>query len=220
MKRKYIDLFRGAGFFLLLLIAIPGAHALAPVEVVALFKDRAVVRTAHGQTMLKVGETSEFGVRLIAADPHRAEVRYMDKNHVLTLSSKVASSFSKPTQQVVRMNEDRLGQYRMGGTINGQYVNFLVDTGASGVAMSGRQARSMGLNLAGARQGSVQTAQGTTQAMFLNLAEVAVGSITVSNVQATVIDGDYPADVLLGMSFLTKVSMQNDGGVLVLTARQ
>ena len=163
VKSKYIALFRLAVIFAALLAPVYG-RALAPVEVVALFKDRAVVRTAHGQTMLKVGETSEFGVTLIAADPHRAEVRYLDQNHILTLSAKVAGSFSKPTQQVVRMNEDRLGPYRMGGTINGQFVNFLVDTGASVVAMSGRQARSMGLNLANARLGSVQTAQGTTQA--------------------------------------------------------
>ena len=53
------------------LLSFP-VHATAPVEVVALFKDRAVVRTAAGQQMLKVGETSDFGVTLRAADPYSA----------------------------------------------------------------------------------------------------------------------------------------------------
>jgi hypothetical protein len=50
------------------------AFAASPVEVVALFKDRAVVRTTDGQQMLKLGETSKFGVTLLAADPHGARV--------------------------------------------------------------------------------------------------------------------------------------------------
>jgi aspartyl protease family protein len=196
------------------------SHAAAPVEVVALFKDRAVIRTSEGQVMLKVGNTSKFGVSLISADPHVAKVRYKGEVYELGLSTRVSGAFEGPETQSVRMNEDALGQYRMRGSIDGTFVNFLVDTGASVVAMSERHARMVNLDYRRAQKGTVQTAQGVARAYFLRLSEVTLGSITVNGVQATVIEGAYPTDVLLGMSFLNKLKMQNNDGVLVLSVRR
>ena len=196
------------------------SHAAAPVEVVALFKDRAVIRTSEGRVMLKVGNTSKFGVSLISADPHVAKVRYKGEVYELGLSTRVSGGFEEPETQSVRINEDALGQYRMRGSIDGTFVNFLVDTGASVVAMSERHARMVNLDYRRAQKGTVQTAQGVARAYFLRLSEVTLGSITVNGVQATVIEGGYPTDVLLGMSFLNKLNMQNNDGVLVLSARR
>ena len=68
----------------LLLIVLPAAFAVASeVEVVALFKDRAVLRTAGAERMLKVGETSPDGVELLAADARGARVRYSGQIHTL-----------------------------------------------------------------------------------------------------------------------------------------
>lgn len=203
-----------------LLICLPiTVYSIAPVEVVALFKDRAVIRTSEGQVMLKTGETSEFGATLLSANPHEAQVRYKGEVYSIGLSNRVAAGFKVPEVQSVRLNEDSLGQYRMRGSINGTFVSFLVDTGASVVAMSEHQARMMNLNYRNAQRGSVQTAQGMANAYFLNLSEVTLGGITVNNVRATVIEGGFPVDVLLGMSFLNQVNMQNNNGVLVLSAR-
>ncbi len=218
-ESPYLKHFLAAGVAVLLTIFAVRADAVAPVEAVALFKERAVVRTSEGEAMLKVGETSDFGVTLLAANPHGAQVRYKGELFDLALSVKVGSRFTKPTVATVRMNEDSLGQYRMRGAINGNFVNFLVDTGASVVALSERDALRMGLNYRRAQKGSVQTAQGIANAYFLSLDTVTIGGITINGVQATVIEGDFPTDVLLGMSFLNKVKMQNDDGVLVLTAK-
>jgi aspartyl protease family protein len=197
-------------------------HAASPVEAVALFKDRAVVRTIEGQTMLKVGETSEHGVTLLAATPHAAKVRYRDEDYELVLSARVTSRFRQVQEQTVRINQDVHGQYRVRGAINGHYVSFLVDTGASIVAMSERQARSMGLSYdTDAKQsipGTVQTAQGIVAAYFVQLDAVTIGGITRHGVQASIIQGDYPVDVLLGMSFLSKIRYQDNNGVMVLSA--
>ena len=51
------------------------------------------------------------------------------------------------------------------------------------------------------------------------LDEVTLGGITQHQVRATVIEGAYPVDVLLGMSFLGSVSLSDDAGVLTLTAK-
>ncbi|MEM7100609.1 MAG: retropepsin-like aspartic protease [Pseudomonadota bacterium] len=199
-------------------LCAPVVSANAPVEVVALFKDRAVIRSASGETMFKVGQTKD-GLRLISADPYGAKVEFGGQIFNLNLSSRVAASFMKPEQASVRLNRDPLGQYRVRGTINASPVNFLVDTGASVVAMSERHAQSVGLSYTEGRQGKVQTAQGLADAYYTDLNQINVGGIVLNNVKATVITGDYPTDVLLGMSFLNEVSMHDTEGVLTLTAR-
>ena len=107
----------------------------------------------------------------------------------------------------------------MRGGINSQSVEFLVDTGASVVAMSEVHASTLGLNYEHAQKGHVQTAQGNAKAYFLKLDKVTLGGITQHKVRATVIEGTYPVDVLLGMSFLNDVQLQDTSGVLTLTAK-
>jgi aspartyl protease family protein len=194
------------------------AVANSPVEVVALFKNRAVIKTTNGQEMLSIGQTSQAGVTLLAADQNGATVRYSDETIDLKLSSRVGARFVESPTKAVRISQDQLGQYRVRGAINGQYVNFLVDTGASIVAISAREARKMGLPYETGRRGMVQTAQGHTDAFFLKLDKVTVGAIDVHGVEATVIDGDFPVDVLLGMSFLNNIRLEDERGVLTLSS--
>ena len=195
------------------------AQAAAPVEAVALFKDRAVVRSVSGQEMLKLGQTSKSGLTLLQADTASALVRYDGEVYTLSLSTRVGSSFIKPTEESVRISRDPQGQYRMGGEINGHYANFLVDTGASLIAMSERHAQSIGLDYRAGKPGTVQTAQGNTAAYFVMLDNVTLGGIAQQQVRATVIEGNFPVDVLLGMSFLNELRLNDDAGVLTLTAK-
>ena len=182
----------------------------------ALFKDRAVVRTADEQQMLKVGETSPAGVKLLQADTTGARVSYGGKVYQLDLSVRVAGSFAKPTSETVRISRDSVGQYRMRGALNDHMVDFLVDTGASVVALSERQAQQMGLDYKSGQRGTVQTAQGNANAYFLLLERVTLGGITRRQVRATVIEGMYPTDVLLGMSFLKHIEFTQRGNTLIL----
>lgn len=201
------------------LLLLQPVLAVSPVEAVALFKDRAVVRTMQGEEMLKVGQTSKAGVTLLAATPIGATVRYQDAVYDLDLSTRVAGSFAKPKEDVVRISSDDFGQYRMRGSIHDQPVNFLVDTGASVVAMSEVHASMLGLDYQAGQKGFVQTAQGNANAYFVMLDKVTLGNITQHKVRATVIEGTYPVDVLLGMSFLKGVKLQDNAGVLTLTAK-
>ena len=202
-----------------LLLASLNVLAVAPVEALALYKDRAVIRTSDEQVMLKTGETSEGGVTLLTAGPKGATVSYKGETYQLDLSRRVSTRFAEPTTRSLRLNEDELGQYRARGAINNQYVTFLVDTGASVVAMSEQHALSANLNYTVGERGMVQTAQGVTGAHFVVLDEVKVGELTVHGVRAAVIDGNHPPEVLLGMSFLNQLKMENENGVLVLSER-
>ncbi len=193
--------------------------AAPSVEVLGLFKDRAVVRTSSGEEVVRVGETSRGGVTLMKADSRSALVRYQGETMKLSLTKRVGGTFTKVKARRISISPDEQGQYRVQGFINQRQARFLVDTGASVVAMSSDHAASLGLNWSLGQRGTVVTAQGEVDARFITLPSVNVGGVTAHNVSATVIEGRYPVDILLGMSYLNQVNMQNQGGVLTLSAR-
>lgn len=69
----------------------------------------------------------------------------------------------------------------------------------------------------GGQQGSVVTAAGRARSHFVTLDRVEVGGLSVRNVDAAVVEGAYPEDILLGMSFLRHVGLSESAGVLTLT---
>lgn len=202
-----------------LTLAATALQASVPVEIVGLFKDMAVIRSGGGEKLIRVGETTAQGVTLISADAREAVVAYQGERHTVGLSRGVTSKFAAVESSQVSINADDLGQYRIRGAINGRYVNFLVDTGASVVALSSEEAEALGIDYRRGRKGSVQTAQGTAESYFMTLQKVTVAGITAHNVQAAIISGRFPQDILLGMSFLKQVSMQESGGVMTLVQR-
>jgi len=104
-------------------------------------------------------------------------------------------------------------RYEAQGTINGQPVIFLVDTGATDVAMPESAARALGLEF-GPRV-TVMTAAGPAAAWITRLDEVTVGGIRRENVRATVTSGNFNG-ILLGMSFLKHYNLQQQDGRLVI----
>jgi aspartyl protease family protein len=204
---------------LVALTTVGTAFASVPLEVVGLFKDRVVVREPGGQRLLSVGETTPSGVTLLKADSREALVAFEGQHHTITLSNRVIGGYAPSQTSEVSIPADDLGQYRIRGAINDRYVDFLVDTGASVVAMSSNAAESLGIDYSRAQRGAVQTAQGNAESWFMTLSEVTVAGLTARNVQAAIIKGHYPVDILLGMSFLKQVSMTENAGVMTLVQK-
>ena len=127
-------------------------------------------------------------------------------------TSTVSSVDSNGSVMVV-LEQDRNGHYQAQGQINGQPVIFLVDTGATDVALPESTARALGLEF-GPRI-KVMTAAGPASAWVTRLDEVTVGGIRRQNVRATITDGEFNG-VLLGMSFLKHYSLQQQDGTLVI----
>jgi len=113
----------------------------------------------------------------------------------------------------VMLERDRSGHFLAQGEINGHPVLFLVDTGATDVAISEKAAREMGLEF-GPRT-TVMTAAGPARAWRTRLGRVSLGSIALDNVRATITPG-LGNEVLLGMSFLKYFHMRQEGDRLVL----
>jgi aspartyl protease family protein len=127
--------------------------------------------------------------------------------------------YEKPGLKVVRLAQGRGGHYYTPGRINTLPVKFLVDTGATSIAMNMPTAKRLGINYRQGRQSWAGTANGNTAIFVVTLKSVSVGGIKLNNIEATVHLGDSPGVVLLGNSFLQKLNMNQDQGVLVLSEK-
>jgi aspartyl protease family protein len=110
------------------------------------------------------------------------------------------------------------GHFTAQGSINGKSVRFMVDTGATLVALGRDDAERMGLDLGGARIAMMQTANGTVASQLVTLNSVRVGDLELNNVGAVVMPHPMPM-VLLGNSFLSRLQMRRENDVMRLERR-
>lgn len=105
--------------------------------------------------------------------------------------------------------------------LNDQAVgSFVVDTGASFVAIPRKTSERLGLDLTNAPTGKLATANGVREAQLVVLPSVSVGALKAERVTAVVVDDLPGIDGLLGMSFLSRFEMRQSGGVIELSARK
>lgn len=117
-------------------------------------------------------------------------------------------------EQEVVLKRNRYGHYVTSGTVNGEAVEFLLDTGASDVAIPAGLADRLGL-----RRGlpvQYQTANGTVTAYRTTIDTVAIGPMQVHNVPASINPGMQDMEILLGMSVLKHVEFTQRGDTLIL----
>lgn len=117
----------------------------------------------------------------------------------------------------VVLQRGRDGHYRAPGRINGHPVDFLVDTGATQVAIPMDLAKRIGLRAGRAFQ--AQTAAGLTLAYAARLDSVALGGLQAREVAGTIIANEGAEEVLLGMSFLSRFDIAIRDGEMRLRAR-
>ena len=110
------------------------------------------------------------------------------------------------------------GHFLAQGSINGKAVQFMVDTGATAVAMGAAEAKRMGIDYTSGRPVRMNTANGQAMGYLLTLNSVRIGDVEVQNVEAIVSPQAMPF-VLLGNSFLTRFSMRRDADQMVLERR-
>ena len=116
--------------------------------------------------------------------------------------------------KVVELKMNRAGHYLANGKINGQPVVFLLDTGATDVALPGKLANRLGLKKG--YEARAQTANGITRSYLTLLKDVSIGEIRLNGIRASILPGMKGNQVLLGMSFLKQLEMRQKGDTLTL----
>ena len=117
-------------------------------------------------------------------------------------------------QTEVRLKQNRQGHYVTSGFINGEEVIFLVDTGATDVAVPAHLANK--LQLQAGRQGLARTANGTVRIAESTIDTLRIGDIEVRNVKANLNPGMQDNHILLGMSVLRQLEFTQRGDWLIL----
>ena len=189
------------------------------IVVKGLFKNGAIAEINGKQRMLKVGRRSPEGVLLISADSQKAVAEVDGERRELVLDQRIGGTYAEPERAEVRIARGDNSHYYTPGRINNRPVNFVVDTGASSIAMHTQQAKALGIQYLRGKVMLVGTANGTTEAYKITLNNVSVGDVVVHNVEAVVMEGMSPDYILLGNSYLSRVEMKVDSGVLVLQAK-
>lgn len=208
------------GFVLLAGLCLwPLAAGAVDVGLAGLFPGKALLTINGGAPRtVAVGATTGEGVKVVAVGGDTATIEVDGKRRVLRVGQNVAAQPSGAGPARVVLTADSRGHFLTNGTINGVSVRFMVDTGASTVAIGRSDARRIGLDPSKGRRAISATANGQIAVSMLKLDSVRVGDVALSSVEATVHENELPW-VLLGMSFLKRLEMQRSGDSMTLTKR-
>lgn len=167
------------------------------------------------------GETYK-GVKVLSTTGDEAVVEVEGQRRTLRLGESPASvggsgeGESHGSRIVIPVGTG--GHFVTQGAINGRAVQFMVDTGATGVGMSVADAERIGLNYRSGRPVQVHTANGVTRGWVVKLSAVRIGDVEVHDVDAAVSPGSMPY-VLLGNTFLSRFEMTRRNDQMILERR-
>jgi aspartyl protease family protein len=204
---------------LLFLAVLSTAVDAADIALIGLIGDKAAVLAVDGgdPKAVKVGQKWN-GITVISVERGEATVEIDGKRRVLKIGQHYRAAAPAADRQSVTLAADARGHFITEGAINGNPVRFLVDTGATVVALSAAEAVRLGIDYRKGQRGMSSTAGGMVPTYRVRLDSVRLGGIEISGVDGVVLEHGLEI-ALLGMSFLNRVEMQRDGHTMVLIRR-
>ena len=168
------------------------------VRFVGMHGEKAKLSVNRRAYLLKPGDVVKDRVVLMSATKTYAIVRIDGVNHLYKRGAKTRKTL--PSDIV--LSRDNSGMFSASGAINGKSVTFIVDTGATYVTLSSKQARQLKLRYKKDYPVKLLTASGTEKGHLTILESVRLGGIVQLGVEAVVLQGNFPDVILLGSSFL------------------
>ena len=200
------------------LLGSAGAGA-ADITVHGLFPDKALVRIDGGPLRtLSVGQKTAEGFVLVSVERDGATFDVAGKRFTVGLGH-ARMATSAPSGESVVLTADLRGHFSTEGQVNGRPVHFVVDTGATLIALPPSEARRLSIDYQKGRKAMMRTANGNIPGYIVKLDTVTVGSVTIYDVEAVVLEGNGLEAPLLGMSFLNRMNMKREGDIMTLTKR-
>ncbi len=127
----------------------------------------------------------------------------------------IAIQINDNGKREITLRQNRQGHYVATGQINHQNVEFLLDTGATYVAIPEHLANRLNLKKGSAH--NTITANGTSTSFMTTLDSISLGDIEMHHVPASISQGMQFDAVLLGMSFLKHLKMTQHGKILTIS---
>ncbi|MEO5659988.1 MAG: retropepsin-like aspartic protease [Polaromonas sp.] len=169
---------------------------------------------------LTAGETHQ-GVKVISTSGDQAVIEQSGKRRTLRVGEAPVSingGISASRGNRIVLQESSGGHFMTTGQINGRAVQFMVDTGATTIAMSTLDADRAAIHYKNGQLVQMTTANGVVQGFRIKLNSVRVGDVEVFDVDAVVTPQPMPY-MLLGNSFLTRFQMKRDNNLMTLDKR-
>ncbi len=182
--------------------------------------DKALLMIDGAPRTVAAGATVQ-GVKLISVTGNDAVVEIKGKRVTVVMGGAQVSIGGQASggggSQIV-LTAGSGGHFLTAGGINGKSVRFLVDTGATSVAMGIAEAEHLGLDYRNGQRMYVSTANGNAPAYKVRLAEVRIGDVVVYDIEAMIVPAQMEF-ILLGNSFLTRFQMKRENETLTLSKR-
>lgn len=206
-------------FSLCIALLLPAVTtSAADIAVIGLFPGKAVlVIDGSSPKTYSVDKTISEGVKLVAVDASSATIETNGKRQIIPIGEHV-NRIASSSNASVTLQANRGGHFVAQGQINGSAVAMLVDTGATMIALSASEAARIGINYRNGQVGRVNTANGPVSVYRIILDSVKIGDLELTQVAAVVQETGLPF-ALLGMSFLSRTDMHNEGQKMILTKR-
>lgn len=197
----------------------PTVHAQS-VNLVGVSAGKALLVVEGGTPRFVAPGQAVNGVKLLSLGTDQAVVEQDGQRHTLRLGEGPlpASAPTGGTDRRIVLMADNGGHFTSPGQINGQAVQFLVDTGATVLTLSETEAQRIGLNYQAGQAIRVRTANGDIVGHQVQLNQVRLGGHVTYNVAAVVLAAQVPY-VLLGNSFLARFDLRRENNRMVLEPR-
>jgi len=205
---------------LLLCLLLPFAALAQSVALQGMMGNRALLIIDGSPPRGVAPGDAHKGVKVLSTTGDEAVVEIDGKRHTLRVGDAPASvggSAPRGGKRIV-LTAGSGGHFMAQGAINGRAVQFMVDTGATAVAMGMDDAKRMGVPYEAGRRIQMGTANGVVSAWLVRLDSVRVGDVEVFGVEGVVTQQPMPF-VLLGNSFLTRFQMKRENDQMVLDRR-
>jgi aspartyl protease family protein len=202
-----------------LVLALAAAGALATeVKLVGTFGDKAAILVIDGgePRTVRVGR-AVGGVTVVSVGRDGAVIEVEGARRSLARGQHYSTGASDARQSVT-LAADTRGHFITEGAINGRPVRFVVDTGATVVALPASDAVRLGIDYRKGPLALTRTAGGVVPVYKVRFDNVRLGAIEIAGVDGVVIEQGLDI-ALLGMSFLNRVEMKNEGQLMTLTRR-
>ena len=197
---------------------LPTVALAQEVGLAGIMGSKAMLMVNGGEPQaVPVGQSLD-GVKVLSIQGDQIMVEIGGKKRPLRVGQHAIGVSNGDGSDKIVMTADVQGHFYTTGTVNGTSVRFVVDTGATSIALGPSDARRIGLDLRQGQRGMTSTANGQVVVTRIPLDTVKLGGITLHNVEAVVLPTEMPV-ALLGMSFLSRTEMRNEGTTMTLKKR-